>query len=70
MIEVPASFYAGLPDDVRARNVARIYVMMAADLRDGTRTAPSFEEAVTLHRLLAAIERSSDDGFRISPAVV
>ena len=69
-IEVPASFYAGLPDDVRARNVARTYAMMAADLRDGTRTAPSFEEAVTLHRLLAAIERSSDDGFRISPAVV
>jgi predicted dehydrogenase len=69
-IEVPASFYAGLPNDVRARNVARVYSMMAADLRDGTRTAPSFEKAVTLHRLLAAIEHSSNNGCRIAPAEV
>ena len=69
-IEIPESFYAGLPDSVLARNVACVYTRMAADLRDRTRTAPSFDDAVTLHRLLAAIERSSEDGFRVLPSVV
>ena len=69
-IEIPASFYAGLPDNVLARNVACVYARMAADVRDGTRTAPSFDDAVTLHRLLAAIERSSEDGIRIAPSAV
>jgi hypothetical protein len=29
---------------------------MARDLREGTHAAPSFEEAVALHRVVAAIE--------------
>ncbi|MGI4748194.1 MAG: Gfo/Idh/MocA family protein [Janthinobacterium lividum] len=66
-IEVPASFYTALPDSVLARNVACIYARLAADLRNGGRTAPSFDDAVTLHRLLAAIEQSSEDNCRVLP---
>jgi len=43
-------------------NVARMYCLMAADLRLGTRTAPSFDDAVETHRLIAAIERSAREG--------
>ncbi|MEG3159411.1 Gfo/Idh/MocA family oxidoreductase [Sphingomonas sp. LB2R24] len=55
----------GFPENPAAENVARIYARIAADLRDGTRTAPSFDDAVAVHRILAAIERSADDGSRI-----
>jgi len=40
---VPASYRSGWPEDVEPGNVARLYARMARDLRDGTRTAPSFE---------------------------
>jgi len=43
-------------------NVARTYARMAADLRQGTRTAPSFDDAVALHRVIAAIETAAADG--------
>lgn len=45
-------------------NVARIYARMARDLRDGTHTAPSFEDAVVGHRVIAAIERAAESGSR------
>jgi hypothetical protein len=32
---------------------------MARDLRDGTRTAPNFEEAVAVHRIIEAIENAA-----------
>jgi hypothetical protein len=35
---------------------------MAADLRQDTRTAPSFDDAVALHRVIAAIETAAADG--------
>lgn len=66
-LEVPASYRAGFPEDVVPGNVARIYARMAADLRDGTRTAPSFDDAVEVHRLIAAIESAADSGRRASP---
>lgn len=40
-------------------NVARMYQRLAADLRDGTRRAPSFDDAVATQRLIATIERSA-----------
>jgi predicted dehydrogenase len=46
-------------------NVARIYRRLAHDLRHDTRTAPTFDDAVALHRVLAAIERASREGRRI-----
>ncbi len=63
-LEVPASYHAGWPEDVEAGNVARLYAKMARDLREGTRTAPSFEDAVAVHRIIDAIERAAESGCR------
>ncbi|MHA6688291.1 Gfo/Idh/MocA family protein [Mesorhizobium sp. A556] len=56
----PASAYDGWPDSSVARNVARLYALIALDIRSGTRSAPSFRDAVALHETLDAIERSAD----------
>jgi predicted dehydrogenase len=40
-------------------NVARIYQRMAADLRHGSSSAPTFDDALALHRLIAAVEQSA-----------
>jgi predicted dehydrogenase len=64
-LSVPASYYEGLPEAPVARNVAALYRSMAKDLRTGTRTAPSFEDAVKLHTVVAAIESSSASGRRV-----
>jgi predicted dehydrogenase len=58
-IAPPPSAYAGWPDTPIARNVARMYSRMADDIHHGTRTAPSFADAVALHGLVDAIERSA-----------
>jgi len=55
----PAEMYAGLPENVIPRNVAGIYALVAKDIKNNTRKAPSFGDAVKLHELLDAIERSS-----------
>ena len=64
-LEIPASYRSGWPEQVEPGNVARAYVRMARDLREGTRTAPSFEDAVLIHRIIDAIERSAENGRRI-----
>jgi predicted dehydrogenase len=66
-IEVPASYRAGWPEDVEPGNVARLYARMARDLREGTRIAPSFEDAVAVHRIIAAIEQAAETGNRTAP---
>jgi predicted dehydrogenase len=66
-LEVPASYRSGWPEDMEPGNVARVYSAMARDLREGTRTAPRFEEAVAVHRIVAAIERSAESGNRTAP---
>lgn len=55
----PASMYEGWPENTIPRNVAGIYARIAKDIRNGTREAPSFEDAVKLHELLDAIEQTS-----------
>jgi hypothetical protein len=37
---------------------------MTGDLRDGTRTAPSFEDAIAVCRIFAAIEEPAESGRR------
>ena len=54
---VPASVPFGPP-----QNVAQAYVRMAEAIREGTPFAPSFQDALEVHRLLDAIQRSSDEG--------
>ena len=55
------------PGDAMAGNVARMYARLAADLQHGTRTAPTFADAVRLHRVVDAIERADLTGARIMP---
>ena len=69
-LEVPASYRSGWPENVVPGNVARLYARMARDLREGTRTAPSFEDAVALHRVIAAIEKAAESGSRVMPSVI
>ncbi|MFM0221922.1 Gfo/Idh/MocA family protein [Paraburkholderia dipogonis] len=64
-LEVPQSYYFGLDDEVTGRNVAGIYRLMANDLRFGTHTAPNFDDALALHKVLDAIEQSDETGRRV-----
>jgi predicted dehydrogenase len=65
-IEVPITDHALEKGGPVGRNVASVYRMMARDLREGTRTAPSFDDAVKLHRLVAAVELAAQSGVRMS----
>lgn len=58
----PASAYEGWPKNAIAGNVARLYALVAEDIRSGSRTAPSFHDAVALHEVLDAIETSAVNG--------
>jgi len=49
-----------------AFNVGRTYAEFAADIDDGTHTAPDFADAVRRHELIAAIERSAASGERVA----
>ncbi|MGF6780975.1 Gfo/Idh/MocA family protein [Paraburkholderia sp. GAS334] len=64
-LEIPQTYYFGLEDAIAARNVAGIYRLMADDLRLGSHTAPSFNDALVLHKVLAAIEESDQTGRRV-----
>jgi predicted dehydrogenase len=64
-LEIPASYLSGWPEDVVPGNVARLYARMARDLREGTRTAPTFEDAVAVHRIIAAIEKAAESGNKL-----
>jgi predicted dehydrogenase len=48
-----------------AFNVGRAYAAFAADIDNGTRTAPDFADAVRRHEVIAAIERSAASGQRV-----
>src|SRR5438270_3215779 len=65
-LAVPAKYRwvpDGLPGDSRY-NVAQLYARLAESIRDGKPASPSFEAAVTRHRLLDAIVRASETGRR------
>src|SRR5216117_3725955 len=48
-----------------AYNVGRAYAAFAADIENGTHTAPDFADAVRRHEVIAAIERSAASGERV-----
>jgi len=62
--DVPGGAAGDFPLDVEPGNVARLHARMAQDVREGTRTAPTFDDAVAVHRVIAAIERAADTGTR------
>jgi len=59
-LTLPESLLENLPDSVIVRNVAGIYTLIAQDIRNNTRKAPSFNDALKLHELLDEIEKSSE----------
>ena len=59
--EVPEAMPAGPP-----RNVGHLYLRMARAIRYGGQVEPDFELAVKRHRLIDAIQRSSDEGRTIA----
>jgi predicted dehydrogenase len=64
-LEIPAQ-YKWTPElPAFAENVAQAYALLANDLRDGTSTCPTFEDAVQRHRLIDSVERSAASGQRI-----
>lgn len=64
-LPVPGSRFDDLPF-VGATNIALMYEAMAADIRDGTRRAPSFDDALRTHHLIAAVETSAREGRRVT----
>jgi predicted dehydrogenase len=60
-LAVPNEMLEGLPNDPVVRNVMQVYKSVAADIRNKTKTAPSFTDAVVLGRLLNDIEQSSGE---------
>jgi len=51
-----------------ATNVAQAYARFARDYREGTHLCPTFDDAVTRHRMLDAIETAAATGQRQMPA--
>jgi len=62
-VEVPAEMPAGPP-----RNVGHLYLRMARAIRDGGEVEPDFGVALNRHRLIDAIQRSSDEGRTVTVA--
>ncbi|MEA3137288.1 MAG: hypothetical protein QOC71_1569 [Thermoplasmata archaeon] len=56
--------YRLAPSQGPATNVAQAYARLARDYREGTRFLPTFDDAVTRHRMLDAIERAAATGQR------
>ena len=57
---------AGMPEE--AVNVAGIYTALRADIAGGTRTAPDFDHAVRLTRLMEDVTSSAQSGARKAAA--
>lgn len=56
------------PDEAmppQAVNVAQVYAALERDIRSGSRTAPDFDRAVSLARLLEAVDLASDESRTI-----
>ncbi|MEA2513010.1 MAG: hypothetical protein QOJ59_2497 [Thermomicrobiales bacterium] len=49
-----------------AFNVGRAYAAFAADIENGTHTAPDLADGVRRHEVIAAIERSAASGERVT----
>src|SRR5712691_11372856 len=65
LLPVPAQ-YRWAPSQALApsTNVAQAYAHSARDYREGTHLCPTFEDAVTRHRMLDAIEKAATTGKR------
>ncbi len=66
VVSLPAQNGTGLPEAASVGNVARMYGRLAHDLRSGSQTAPTFADAVGLHRIIDLIEQSARTGQRVA----
>jgi predicted dehydrogenase len=65
LLPVPDEYHWAPAHDLGpATNVAQAYARFARDYREGTHLAPTFEDAVTRHRMLDAIETAAASGQR------
>jgi predicted dehydrogenase len=67
MLKVPPRFH-WLPDNTLGGSqleLANLYAAYARDVREGTHWAPTFADALRMHELIDAIEKSSSDGVRV-----
>jgi predicted dehydrogenase len=64
-LDIPNSYRSGWPTRPEPANVARVYAMMAQDLINGTHTAPTFDDAIAVHRIIEAIEEAAVSGKRV-----
>ena len=60
--------YRWAPPQGPSTNVAQAYARLARDYREGTHLCPTFDDAVTRHRMLDAIETAAVTGQRQTPA--
>ena len=67
-LAVPAHYRTAPPETPLgpALNVAQVYLQLASDMRKGTSLAANFDHAVLRHRMIEAIQQSSDQGARQS----
>ena len=63
VLSVPEK-YQWAPPQGPSTNVAQAYARFARDYREGTHFCPTFDDAVTRHRMLDAIERAAATGRR------
>jgi predicted dehydrogenase len=63
MLPVPEK-YKWAPPQGPSTNVAQAYARFARDYREGTHLCPTFDDAVTRHRMLDAIEMATATGQR------
>jgi predicted dehydrogenase len=63
ILPVPEQYQWALPQGP-STNVAQAYARFARDYRDNTHLCPTFEDAVTRHRMLDAIETAAATGQR------
>jgi predicted dehydrogenase len=65
ILRVPEQYrWSPLPGPGPTTNVAQAYARFARDYREGTHLCPTFEDAVTRHRMLNAIETAAATGQR------
>lgn len=68
---LPVEDHEPVPEDLErgpTANVARLFQRLAASIEGGAGVEPDFNTAVSLHRVLAAIEASSTSGQRTAVA--
>ncbi|GJI98276.1 oxidoreductase [Duganella caerulea] len=67
VLPVPEAYNWLPPSDLGGSQLelTNLYAAYASDLRDGTRLAPTFTDALVMHELLEKIEASSSSGQRV-----